>query len=173
VTEHEFLAPELTRYWRFYLILESELETALRFVEPDPDNCDTFSLEFARQLLATCAHFETVAKLLCERQTGSRPEGIQRIRTALLQTSPGLTAWGTRFLPLNRRIAPFANWSDLDPPSWWTACNKIKHDPAVNIRDATLSNATSALLAAGLVTVRYLDTNAQPGRSRLFDLSAG
>jgi len=36
-----------------------------------------------------------------------------------------------------------------------------------------LSNATSALLAAGLVTVRYLDTNAQPGRSRLFDLSAG
>lgn len=171
VDEQPFLDPELTRHWRYYLLLESDFETALRYVEPDEANAGTFSLEFARQLLATCAQFETVAKLLCaKRAPGSHAEGINEIRSALIGWQPGLLGWGTRFYPRNERVAPFRDWTDEKAPGWWRAYNYLKHRPTAHVRLATLDNVTQALVAVGLLTVAYLGVNAQPGSSRLFDL---
>jgi hypothetical protein len=165
-----FLHPELTRHWRYYLLLEAEFETALRYIEPDPSNMETFSLEFARQILATCAQFETVAKLLCERRVpGSNPKGIKGIRTTLLSWQP-VTGWRTRFYPQNALLSPFSDWTDEASPPWWLAYNKIKHEPAAYVQLATLGNALNSLAAVGLVTIAYLEVNAQPGTSRLFDL---
>lgn len=166
-----FLDPELTRHWRYYLILESELETALRYVEPHPDNARSFSLEFARQLLATCAQFETVAKLYCVQRTpGPPPSGIRGIHDHLARHWRGLSNWQTRFYPQNELIAPFATWTPKSPPPWWTAYNKVKHEPVANLRHANLENAIASVAAVGLITLSYLGNNAQPGSSRLFDL---
>ena len=171
VDELQFLDPELTRHWRYFLLLESEFEIALRYVEPDEANADTFSLEFAQQLLAICAQFETVAKLLCARRVpGSNSDGIENTRRILIEWRPGLVGWGARFYPRNERIAPFIDWRQGQAPSWWRAYNRIKHSPTDHVRLATLDSVTKALVAVGLLTVAYLDVNAQPGSSRLFDL---
>jgi len=170
--ELPFLDPVLTRHWRYYLLLESEFETALRYVEPHIANAGTFSLEFARHLLATCAQFETIAKLLCvKRVPGSAPEGIKAIRSALAQWQPNFVGWRTRFYPRNDRIAPFREWTEDRAPAWWRAYNEFKHDPTIHLQVATLENATAALAGLGLLTIAYLGVNAQPGASRLFDLN--
>ena len=167
-----FLDPDLTRHWRYYLLLEAELETALRYVEPHPDNANTFSLEFGRQLLAICAQFETIAKLYCAQgSSGAAPRGINQIRECLATTSRGLQRWRTRFYPRNELVAPFATWTRTATPPWWVAYNKVKHEPVKNVHHATLEHVISALAAVGLVTLAYLRVNAQPGSSRLFDLS--
>jgi len=168
--ERQFLDPELTRHWRYYLVLESELETALRYVEPHADNAKTYSLEFARQILTTCAQFETVARLLCSWRFHQSPRGIQQVLSHLNEIWPGLAGWRTRFYPQNEVVAPFAEWTSSKMPSWWLAYNKLKHEPTKNLPFATLTVAVQSVAALGLTTLHYLRHNAQPGSSRLFDL---
>ena len=168
--ELQFLDPELTRHWRYYLLLESELETALRYVEPSTGNANTYSIEFARQILATCAQFETVARLLCSWRVHQTPRGIQQVMSHLNDIGPGLPGWRTRFYPQNEVVAPFSDWSRSKMPAWWNGYNRLKHEPSHNLPYATLTAAVRSVAALGLTTVQYLGVNAQPGTSRLFDL---
>lgn len=168
--EHQFMDPELTRHWRYYLVLEGELETALRYVEPHQDNATAYSLEFARQILATCAQFETVARLLCSDRFQQSPRGIQQILGQLNNIWPGLTGWRTRFWPQNVVVSPFADWTPTTMPAWWAAYNKLKHEPTQNLSFASLTSSIHSVAALGLTTLHYLRHNAQPGSSRLFDL---
>ena len=53
------------RYYRYYLALESDFLATERFVTIDPDNSNTFSVEYIKLLQTICSEIEVVAKYLC------------------------------------------------------------------------------------------------------------
>lgn len=166
--------PEHCRHWRYFLLLESDFEVALRYVDPDPRNRAVFSLEFAKQLLAICAQFESIARLLCgDSVVPSKLRSLSALYNAIAPTAPGLTAWSTTFLLQNERIAPFKDWGPSTTPAWWRSYNSIKHHPLSHPDAATLENVLNSLAGLGLLTIRYVKHEAGPWTSRLFDLDYG
>src|SRR5438045_939603 len=72
-------------YWEYFLALDSDLETVARYVEFDPANYKTFSIEFVRLILAACSEIDTVAKLLCESIDATKPRSnINNYRSTIL-----------------------------------------------------------------------------------------
>ena len=53
-------------YWEYFLAIESDLENCCRYVEFSSDNYGTYSIEFARIIMAASAEFDTLAKNLCQ-----------------------------------------------------------------------------------------------------------
>ncbi len=165
--------PELLGHWRYFLLLESDFELALRYVDPHPKNRKTFSLEFAKQLLVVCAQFEVITRLLCEGKAQRKPRSLTELYTVLAPTAPGLTGWGVTFLLRNERIFPFKKWGSSSVPVWWTSCNSIKHQPLAHPEAANIDNVLHALAGLGLLTTRYLGHETGPWTPRLFNLNYG
>jgi len=111
--QDEVEARQRARHWRYFLILESEFERVLRFIEPDEANHDTYSLELAKQLLSVASQFEVIIKLfLAERSPGHSASRMEDLREVLLQVSPHAPEIEITFLPTNETLAPFS------PLSW-------------------------------------------------------
>ena len=54
----------IKNYWNYYLRLEEEFLTALKYVEFDRDNYQTFSIEFLTVLLSVCSEIDVVGKVI-------------------------------------------------------------------------------------------------------------
>jgi len=52
-------------HWEYFLSIETDLTQGMRYVEFAPENYATFSVEFARIIVAASAEFDAVAKALC------------------------------------------------------------------------------------------------------------
>lgn len=153
--------PEKARHWRYFLLLEEDLDRALRVVEPDPTNLGVFGLDLARQLVGVCAQFEVVARLLCGERVPNAPvRKIGEICSTLLQIEPKLLQAEAWILWRTDRLRPFDSWQPSQPPPWWSAYNKVKHDPAKQLANATLRNVLNACAALGLVTQEYVGESA-------------
>jgi hypothetical protein len=148
---------EKARHWRYYLLLEAELARTLQVIEPDPANFGVFGLDLARQLVGFCSQFEVVAKLWSAQEAGKFPRGnIEEIRTALASFRPKYRDAKAVVMWRSEELVPFAAWEANKPPAWWTAYNKVKHDPARQLEGATLANVISAAAALLLVTEEYV-----------------
>lgn len=166
--------PNLVRHWRYFLYLESDLERALRYVDPGRENRGVYSLEFARLLLSSCSQFETVSRLLVARDVpGTNVRNIAQIYNALEPISSNLHNWSPLFLPLGERLRPFETWAEHSPPAWWKAYNSLKHDAVAHLTSATLQSVLEALGAVGVFTTRYCAHETGPWEPRLFDLNYG
>lgn len=153
--------PDKTRHWRYFLLLESALNSALQVVEPAPANFNTFGLDFARQLVAASSQFEVVTRLWCKQEAPDcRLNGIGSLYSALRSFRPSFHQAYAAVLWRTEKIHPFEGWESKKPPSWWTAYNKVKHDPARQIQDASLGNVLSSCAALGLVTQEYVGEDA-------------
>jgi hypothetical protein len=161
--------PDKARHWRYFLLLESALNDALRVVEPDPVNFATFGLDFARQLVSASSQFEVVARLWCKEQAPEhRISGIGDLYFALQSFRPNIQSAYAAVLWRTEKVHPFEGWERDRPPTWWTAYNKVKHDPAQQIRSASLGNVLSSCAALGLVTLEYVGEANAIHRNRVF-----
>src|SRR2546421_703693 len=52
-------------HWNYFLALESDVARVARFIEFQPANFGTFSIELGRILLAASSEVDVVAKLVC------------------------------------------------------------------------------------------------------------
>jgi hypothetical protein len=167
--------PDKARHWRYFLLLESELEHAFRYVEPHSTNYNVFSLEFARQLVAVGAQFETIARLLCKEELPAyrSRNSIHLLREWLDQIIQNLFELEVTFLLTGETLQPFAGWTADSGPPWWTAYNTLKHDPGEHIRSATMRNVLVGTAGLGLLTRMHVrpENEIGIGDSRLFDLS--
>lgn len=153
--------PEKARHWRYFLLLEEAVGRVLEVVEPDPRNFGVFGIDLARQLLSNSAQFEVVARRWCQQEAPKLPAGdIHEIYRALLSFQPKLAIATANVLGRNEELLPFEKWADGTPPKWWTAYNKVKHDPAQQLASATLENVLLSCAALGLLTQEYVEGNA-------------
>lgn len=142
-------------YWQYFVALEADLERTARFVEPTQENFETFSVEFARILLAAGSEVDVIAKVLCESHgLQILPRNIDGYRAALVPRFPELP-WLHIFAPrYDLDLLPWRDWHEGKNPTWWRAYNDVKHERGKNFPSATLQNALNSV--AGLfVLVSY------------------
>ena len=143
-------------YWHYFLAIEDDFVKALRYVDLDDANMDTFSIEFARIILAVGSEIDVLAKVLCKEHSLSiMPENIEGYRKAITAKFNGFVELEVMILRAERSVKPWESWCEDKSPSWWKAHNDVKHERNVNFKQATLKNTLEAM--AGLfVLVCYV-----------------
>jgi hypothetical protein len=134
-------------HWEYFLAIESDLENCSRFVEFCPDNFNTYSLEFARIIMASGSEFDNVIKLLCKSiAPRKKPNNILKYYPILSSKYPNFTLFKISIPRYNILLQPWKDWSATKSPDWWsTAYNKIKHERDKFFKEANLFNALNAV----------------------------
>ncbi len=144
----------LLRYWRYSLLIESDLEVTSRFVEFRYDNFSTFSAEYSKIILLTCSEIEVICKLLCNEIEPGFKESNSNLETyagIILKRFPMLTECKLVVTYDKSIIMPFEEWriTPYSSPQWWKDYQGIKHSRHNNFKNAHLANALNAV--AGLI----------------------
>ncbi len=137
--------------WEYFLALEADLERCTRFVEFDQRNLSTFSIEFAKLLLAAGSEVDVLAKVICDKLDPAAPAGnIDQYRACIMAHRP---AFADAQVTISRYFsAPFTPWATWKPaavgsptnPPWWGSYNKVKHERNTYFDQATLGNVLNA-----------------------------
>ena len=53
-------------YWQYFLAIEADFAATARYVEICQDNFDTYSVEYAKLLLASSSETDVLCKVLCK-----------------------------------------------------------------------------------------------------------
>lgn len=154
---------EFQHYWEYFLALEDDLIKASRFIEFSSDNFNSYSIEFARVILASASEFDVIAKLLCkEISPEKKAENINDYQNIILEAYPKFPTMEINLSRYNIQLKP---WEKGENPDWWTSYNNVKHERNNFYNEATLINSldSTAGLLCGLL---YLFRKTQ-GRIRL------
>ena len=117
-------------HWEYFLAIESDLENCSRYVEFCYDNYETYSLEFARIIMASGSEFDTIMKLICKSiKPSEKPDNILQYYPILNSKYPNFTLY-EMFIPRYKIcLQPWKEWSEKKSPYWWSkGYNKIKHE---------------------------------------------
>lgn len=139
----------ICQHWQYLITLDSDLKEVSRYVDIRPENFATFSIEFVRLLLAAGSEIDVVAKLLCEKIDSSRTyRNINDYRVTITNKFPKYHSMVIDIPQYELQLTPWDDWNQNQNPSWWTACNNVKHQRDRNFQDANLENTINAV--AGL-----------------------
>lgn len=134
-------------HWEYFLAIESDLERCSRYVEFCSDNYCTYSLEFARIIMASCSEFDTVIKLLCKSiEPCKNPDTILAYYPILSSKYPNFTSYEMYIPRYKISLQPWKDWNSKGSPYWWSkGYNKIKHERDKYYRSACLYNTLNAV----------------------------
>jgi len=142
------------RYWQHFLALEADYAATSRYVEFSQQNFRTFSIEYAKLLLAIGSEVDVLCKIICEKIDGAaKRDNIDDYRVCLTAHSQIATE---KVLIRRYDLAckPWEAWEHAKNPSWWRSYNKVKHQRDTYFDEANLETCTNAI--AGLfVAVIY------------------
>jgi len=139
-------------HWEYFLSIESDLERCSQFVEFVPNNYKTYSVEFARIIMAAASEFDTVAKLLCNcLYPDQEPNSINAYHQIITSKYPKFTQYEILIPRYKLDFKPWDSWQANSSPDWWSkGYNKIKHQRDQHFYQANLENAI--LATCGLLT---------------------
>jgi hypothetical protein len=151
---------DYNHHWSYYLAIENQLADTARFVEFSDQNKETYSIEFARILLAAASEVDVIAKQLCKiLDNNSDAKSIFQYQSFINVHLPNITQEVIRINRYNIILQPWENFALPNlPPTWWTAYNKVKHHRHTNFEDANLKNAMHAVGALHILVVYYYKT---------------
>jgi hypothetical protein len=138
-------------HWNYFLALEADLAATSRYVDFHESNYSTFSIEFARLIMAAAAEFEVVAKAICRASYGDVAEkaNIVTLRDKIILRYPEFCTHQVNLPRFHMDSTPWAEWKGAFTPSWWAGYNAIKHNRSDRFAEANLKNAIDA--ASGLL----------------------
>jgi hypothetical protein len=145
-------------HFKYFLILDKDLKSTLRYVELDKRNYKTFSLEYVRLILSICAEVEVICKKI---SSNINPDvdysgyDLPQMADIILQKYPKITDLEISVPLISESILPFESWEknhkgadgsdQRNMPSWWSDYNHIKHARDKNYPRANLENALFSL----------------------------
>ena len=139
-------------YWEYFLALEDDLQQTTRFVEFATSNFKTYSIEFARIILAASSEIDVLAKMLCgEISPATAADNITDYRTIILKAYPKLPVMEVKLPRYGISTTPWKNWATGTNPNWWKSYNNVKHQRDQHYHEATLENALDSV--AGLLCI--------------------
>jgi hypothetical protein len=160
------------QHWEYFLSIEAALADCTRYVEFVPENYPTFSVEFARIIVAASAEFDAVAKGLCKAiDQNSNPNNIIEYHPIIAERYPKFLQYKVQIPRFRLELEPWKEWTAAASPDWWSkGYNKIKHERDQYFANANLKNAIYA--TAGLLTGIVYLYDAKEGRFPEVDLAA-
>ena len=146
---------ELATCWNYFLSIEKDLSETSQYIEPYGQE-NTYSFEFYKIIMLSCAEIETAFKQLCNLIEPQNKCGkINEYKEVILSKYPKICdcmvvvpRWKAR------NLFPFKGW-DTGKLTWWSAYQDLKHSRFTKISEATYQNAVSAL-AALYILILYL-----------------
>jgi hypothetical protein len=147
--------------WGYFVALEADFARCARYVELAEPNFKTFSIEFAKILLAAGSEVDVACRTLSALR-GEKTEKIDQHRRCLLRHFGQLPTVAVHVPRYQLRSLPWEAWATGENPTWWTAYNKVKHFRHENYALANLENALDALAGLMVLTL-YLHRLRQPG----------
>lgn len=136
-------------HYDYFLTLCEDLETTFRYVDLDPRNYATYSIEFTRLLLSIGSEVDVVAKMVCASIVPDKePRNIDQYRAIILSHYPTIPEIEVTVRRGGLSILPWKDWKQNENPSWWKAYNNVKHHRDAHFTDANLENTLNSL--AGL-----------------------
>jgi hypothetical protein len=144
-------------HWRYFLSLEREFSDSLRYVELTESQLNVHSFEFARLLILTCSELDVVFKIACDSVSPAEKAGKIGPYFSCLIAKYKFVTEAVRLYRYGRRVLPFEHWTEVSPPSWWTAQNKVKHYRHEEFHQATLGNAMAAMCGLFVVNLMVLN----------------
>jgi len=144
-----------TIHWDYVLAMEEDLIRLSRFVDFSA-NDSTYSIEIARVMMAAAAEADVALKGICK-NVGSRFSGrtIRAYYPVIRSHHPGLFDAPVSIERYGLTLRPWSDWTEMSPPLWWTANNKVKHERSDRFTDANLKNCLNAV-AGVFAAVLYL-----------------
>jgi len=135
-------------HWNYYLALEDDVRVLSRYVEFAEANFETYSIELAHVLFAATAEIDVLLKRICRTLfPGKNPETIRGYFDVLGERRQYLVNQTVNCRKYGLQLSPWNGWTENQPPTWWTANNKVKHARDENFHKATLESALNAMAA--------------------------
>lgn len=142
------------KHYNYFLALESDVNEVFRFIEPDSENFDTYSIQLAHLLLSISSEIDVVLKLLCkEIDRDSGAENIHEYRKIITRKYDGISYEIVYLYRFDLAFTPWQDWASNKIPAWWTSYNKVKHHRDTHFKDANLKNVLNAI--CGLYTALF------------------
>lgn len=144
-------------HWNYFLALEKDFELISRYIEFSEQNNSTFSIELARIIMACTQEVDVIMKKLCELVSPDSPaNNINNYKAIIIDKIPELIEEVVNIPRFGMRSIPWLNWTNTqDPPLWWTANNKIKHQRTDHFEKANLKNAFNSIGGLLITTLYY------------------
>jgi len=140
-------------YWQHFLALEADFASTSRYVEFTRQNYNTYSVEYAKLLLAVGSEIDVLCKIICMNiDNSAKRKNIDNYR-ACLTAHTEIATEEVFIRRYNLSFKPWDTWSKDTNPVWWRSYNDVKHERDTHFPKANLencANAISGLFAAGL-----------------------
>lgn len=156
----------ICQHWQYLITLDSDLHKCSRFVDINPRNFRSYSIEFVRILLAASSEIDVVAKILCNCIDSTKScKNINEYRDTIIVRFPKFPSMIIDVPQYELQLTPWNEWSQHRNPSWWGAYTNIKHKRADHFADANLENTLNAV--AGLFVVVWYLHHEESNRKKL------
>jgi len=133
-------------HWHYFTTLVDDLKHSSRYVETCRANFKTFSIEYARIILAACSEIDVVAKILCDKaQSGNKAENIDSYREIITQRFPNLATIEISMPSVGLDFIPWESWAQRRNPNWWKSYNNVKHKRDKHFEEANLENTLQSV----------------------------
>lgn len=145
-------------YWEYFLAIEDDLVKTSRYVEFHQDNESTYSIEFARILLASSSEVDVIAKLLYPPIYKDGKEVRRTIvhhKTGITNRFSGFTRMNINVPKYGLTLQPWHDWLMNKTPFWWTSYNKVKHHRDQSYKEATLKNVLYSVAGLFCIVLYY------------------
>ena len=143
-------------HWNYFIALEQDLGKVSRFIEFSEQNFDTYSVELAHLLLATCSEVDVVLKALCNMvKPDTAHKNIDHYKATISEKFPELIDEECYIPRYGLELKPWSNWKGEDNPFWWRSHNKVKHQRDAHFSEANLKNALNSMAGLSLVVLYY------------------
>jgi hypothetical protein len=140
---------------RAFLMIQEDLISLFEYIEPDDQNCDTYSLRTYELLLRACTEIETNFKAIFAANTyKKRSSELKMDDYKKIEHSHYLSQYEVKvhyWKGAGRIRHPFAAWAGGQPLTWYQAYNNAKHDRVANMKEAKFDQVVDAV--CGLVVV--------------------
>ena len=141
------------RYWQHFLALEADFAATSRFVEFSQKNFPTYSIEYAKLLLAVGSEIDVLCKIMCERvDAAAKRNNMDDYRTCLTAHTK-IASEEVLIRRHNLDFKPWAAWATGKNPSWWRSYNNVKHQRDLHFPEANFENTANAIGALFVIVL--------------------
>ena len=156
ISKDEFLL----KYWQYYLRLEEDFMSTIRYISLSQKNKKTFSIEYVKQLLTICSEVDVIFQMLTGKKTINKylkylqnDDYYKKILEEKVKVFSSLEYW---------EITPYHLSIDeegRDYLSWWRIYNSVKHQRINSYELANLENVLTSLAALYTLEEYYFQKN--------------
>lgn len=164
--------------WNEYISLENEFKNIILHIPLVEEHLKVWSLKIGDILIVLGSVIDSFLKLSIKDKALDGAVNIKEIRKQkelnmahyreVFDNFYNLSSKYVYVRHMEKRIQPFANWSNGRGLKWWNAYQNVKHDRFANKKEATVENLLYGLAGLFLLYIIHLPSRKVTARLKLW-----